>query len=106
MDAARLKRRPVGQRWSVDETYVKVAGVWRYIYRVVDEDGQVVDVFLSKRCGPRVDEPAAAITRSLPGQVCARRVDRTFTAPLRLATARRPFGNTWWVEWGCTPHRR
>ena len=32
-----------------DETYVKVAGVWRYVYRVVDQHGQVIDVFVSKR---------------------------------------------------------
>jgi transposase, IS6 family len=33
----------------VDETYVKVAGTWRYVYRAVDHDGQVIDVFLSKK---------------------------------------------------------
>jgi IS6 family transposase len=27
----------LGDRWFVDETYVKVARVWRYVYRVVDE---------------------------------------------------------------------
>jgi transposase-like protein len=49
IEAARRKRRPVGRRWSTDETYVKVAGVWRYVYRAVDEHGQVVDVLLSER---------------------------------------------------------
>jgi transposase-like protein len=49
MEAARRKRRPVGGRWSTDETYVKVAGVWRYVYRAIDEWGQVVEVFLSER---------------------------------------------------------
>jgi transposase-like protein len=33
----------------VDETYVKVAGVWRYVYRAVDQYGQVLDVWLSRR---------------------------------------------------------
>jgi transposase, IS6 family len=33
----------------VDETYVKVAETWRYVYRAVDHDGQVIDVFLSKK---------------------------------------------------------
>jgi IS6 family transposase len=35
--------------WFVDETYVKVAGVWRYVYRAVDEHGQVIDVLVSRR---------------------------------------------------------
>jgi transposase, IS6 family len=33
----------------VDETDVKVSGSWRYVYRAVDQHGQVIDVFLSKR---------------------------------------------------------
>jgi transposase, IS6 family len=33
----------------VDETYVKVAGRWRYLYRAVDQHGQVIDVPLSER---------------------------------------------------------
>ena len=36
-------------RWFVDETYVKVAGVWRYVSRAVDEHGQVIDVLVSRR---------------------------------------------------------
>ena len=39
----------VGNRWFVDETYVKVSGIWRYVYRAVDQHGQVIDVFVSKR---------------------------------------------------------
>ena len=48
IDAARPCRRAVGDRWFVDETYVKVAGVWRYVYRAVDQHGQVIDVLVSK----------------------------------------------------------
>src|SRR2546426_10201176 len=44
VDAARPCRHTVGGRWFVDETYVKVAGAWRYVYRAVDEHGQVIDV--------------------------------------------------------------
>jgi len=36
-------------RGFVDETYVKVAGRWRYVYRAVDHDGQVIDVYVSKK---------------------------------------------------------
>ena len=46
--AARPCRRAVGDRWFVDETYVKVNGVWRYVYRAVDQYGQVIDVLVSK----------------------------------------------------------
>jgi transposase, IS6 family len=46
-EAARPCRHAVGDRWQVDETYLKVAGQWRYVYRAVDQFGQVVDVFVS-----------------------------------------------------------
>ena len=46
-DAARFARRSPGDRWFVDETYVKVAGVWRYVYRAIDQHGQVIDVLVS-----------------------------------------------------------
>ena len=49
IDAARPCRHSVGDRWFVDETYVKVAGVWRYVYRSVDQHGQVIEVLVSKR---------------------------------------------------------
>ena len=39
----------MGDRWFVDETYVKVNGIWRYVYRAVDQHGQVIDVFVSQR---------------------------------------------------------
>jgi transposase-like protein len=48
-DAARFARHSPGDRWFVDETYVKVNGVWRYVYRAVDQDGQVIDVLVSVR---------------------------------------------------------
>lgn len=48
-EAARPNRHAVGDRWQVDETYVKVAGSWRYLYRAIDQFGQVVDVCFSER---------------------------------------------------------
>ncbi len=47
-DAARPLRHAAGDRWFVDETYVKVAGRWRYLHRAVDQYGQVIDVLLSE----------------------------------------------------------
>jgi len=46
-EAARPCRHVVGDRWFVDETYVKVAGHWRSVYRAIDQFGQVIDVFVS-----------------------------------------------------------
>src|ERR1700704_424370 len=55
VDAARPCRHTVGDRWYVDETYVKVAGRWRYVYRALDQYGQIIDVYVS----PRRDTRAA-----------------------------------------------
>jgi IS6 family transposase len=49
VDAARPCRHAVGDRWFVDETYVKVAGRWPYVYRAVDQYGQIIDVYTSAR---------------------------------------------------------
>jgi IS6 family transposase len=49
INAARPCRHSVGDRWFVDETYVRVAGTWRYVYRAVDQHGQIIEVFVSKR---------------------------------------------------------
>lgn len=46
-EAARAYRHPARGRWAVDETYVKIAGVPMYVFRAIDEHGQVVDVFVS-----------------------------------------------------------
>ena len=38
-----------GQRWRVDETYCRLQGTWAYLYRAIDQEGQVVDVYFSAR---------------------------------------------------------
>ncbi len=47
IDAARPYRHSPGDRWCVDETYVTVSGRWIYLYRAVDQYGQVIDVLAS-----------------------------------------------------------
>jgi transposase-like protein len=49
VDAARPCRHAPGDRWFVDETYVKVAGRWVYLYRAIDQFGQVIDVLVSEK---------------------------------------------------------
>jgi len=41
--------RPCNGSWRVDETYIKVKGVWTYLYRAVDSLGQTIDFLLSAR---------------------------------------------------------
>jgi putative transposase len=43
------RKRPVGGSWRLDETYVKVKGVWKYLYRAVDKAGATVDFLLTAR---------------------------------------------------------
>jgi putative transposase len=47
--AFRRWKRPVGSSWRMDETYVKVAGQWKYLYRAVDRDGHTVDFLLTAK---------------------------------------------------------
>ena len=49
IDAARPCRHVPGDRWFVDETYVKVAGRRVYLYRAIDQYGQVIDVLVSEK---------------------------------------------------------
>jgi transposase, IS6 family len=49
IDAARPCRHVPGDRWFVDETYVKVNGRWVYLYRAIDQFGQVIDVLVSEK---------------------------------------------------------
>jgi putative transposase len=54
-EAFHRRKRPVWVRWRMDETYVKVKGQWRYLYRAVDKTGQTIDFLLTAER----DEPAA-----------------------------------------------
>jgi putative transposase len=42
------RKRPVWVSWRMDETYVKVTGEWRYLYRAVDKHGQTIDFLLTE----------------------------------------------------------
>jgi transposase-like protein len=84
-EAARPRRHAIGSRWQVDETYVKVAGRWRYVYRAVDQFGQVIDVYVSPRrdlrAARRFFQRAISATKVLPVEVVT---DRAATYPIVL----------------------
>ena len=72
-DSAKRCRHAVGDRWQVDETFVKVAGQWRYVYRAIDQFGQVIDVFVAARrdakAARRFFERAVGATKLTPLEV-------------------------------------
>lgn len=45
----RKRKKQVSKGWRMDETYIKVKGVWMYLYRAVDKQGNTVDFLLTKR---------------------------------------------------------
>jgi transposase-like protein len=78
IDAARPARHTTGNGWFVDETYVKVAGRWTYLYRAVDQYGQVIDVVVCTR------RDAAAARTFFAGAL------RLGLAPVEVTTDRAP----------------
>jgi transposase-like protein len=76
-EAARARQHIIGDRWHVDETYLKVDGSWRYLFRAIDQFGQVIDVFLS----PRRDAGAAR-------RFFERAIGRTRVSPVEVTTDR------------------
>lgn len=45
----RRRKRPAGTSWRMDETCIKVAGQWKYLYRAVDKGGDTVDFHLTAK---------------------------------------------------------
>ncbi|HYU92313.1 MAG TPA: IS6 family transposase, partial [Actinomycetota bacterium] len=76
-EAAASRRHVVGDRWHLDETYLKVGGTWRCLFRAIDQFGQVIDVLLS----PRRNREAAR-------RFFARAIDRTRISPVEVTTDR------------------
>jgi putative transposase len=47
--AFRKHKHAVGKSWRMDETYIKVKGVWKYLYRAVDKQGKTIDFLLTAK---------------------------------------------------------
>lgn len=45
----RPQLKPTNDSWRVDETYIKVKGKWKYLYRAVDSSGNTIDFMLSAK---------------------------------------------------------
>jgi transposase-like protein len=85
-EAARPCRHLIGDRWQVDETDVKVAGRWHYVYHAIDQAGQVTDVFVSHGAMRRL--PAD----SLSGRLAPRCARRWRSSPTRQPPTRSCWG--------------
>src|SRR6185295_14585572 len=48
-EAFHRRKRPVWLSWRMEETYIKVKGEWRSLYRAVDHHGQTIDCLLTER---------------------------------------------------------
>jgi putative transposase len=48
-EAFHRRKRPVWVSWRMDETYIKVKGAWKYLYRAVDKYGQTIDFLLTEQ---------------------------------------------------------
>ncbi len=46
--------------WRVDETYIKVKGAWKYLYRAVNSDGNTLDFLLSAKRDALVSQTVLA----------------------------------------------
>jgi putative transposase len=49
--AARLRRRKpkAGDKWHLEEVYLKINGAWQYLWRAVDQNGNVLDILVQSR---------------------------------------------------------
>ena len=93
-----------GDRWFVDKTYVRVNGVWRHVYRAIDQHDQVIDVLVSPRRDAQAarrffgralrtrEEAGGAQSSPVSSRRCRRHVDDVCRGVRRCPTfpARRP----------------
>ena len=73
--------------WHMDETYVRIAGKWLYLFRAVDSAGQTVDFYLSetrdREAAKLFLKKALANTDNCPPRVFARDGLRSYPAAIR-----------------------
>lgn len=91
--APEIRRRLQGQlkykfaTWFMDETYVRVAGRWMYLFRAVDHRGQTIDFYLSetrdREAAKRFLQAALANPDNRPPHVLSFDGNRSYPAAIR-----------------------
>jgi len=68
----------MGRNWQVDETYIRLKGRWCYLYRAMDEDGNLVDSLLREHrdmeSAQAFFEQALGVTQAPPNRVVTDRL--------------------------------
>ena len=85
-------KKSVGSSWRMDETYVKIKGVWHYLYRAVDKEGKTIDFMLSEKrdtAAARAFFAKAIGCHGLPGKVT---IDKRVILPFLKVTKSRRYG--------------
>ena len=77
--AGRLK--PASDSWRVDETYIRIKGKWRYIYRAVDSAGATLDFLLWCQAG-------RGRSKALPGQSLRSKEPSRASTPMGMRLTR------------------
>ena len=73
-DNLQAKRKgQAGRAWYVDKTYIRVGGVWKYLYRAIDRDGNLVDSLQSEHrdmdAAQRCFKAAREVAEQVPEKV-------------------------------------
>ena len=68
--AFRARKRRVGGSWRMDETYVRIRGQWKYLYRAVDKAGNTVDFLLTARNAGITRQPRASCAKAAISPEC------------------------------------
>jgi transposase-like protein len=85
-----LRRRPPrsGDRWHLDEVFIKIDGEQKYLWRAVDQDGTVLDILVQNRRDAAADRrffrPLLKKTCSVPRVVVTDKL-RSYSAAHRKA---------------------
>ena len=68
--ARKLKRREgrLGDHWHLDEVFIRISGQQRYLWRVVDQDGDVIDILVQPRRDQRARRAVLSKTSAEPGK--------------------------------------
>ncbi|MSQ57859.1 MAG: IS6 family transposase [Limnohabitans sp.] len=91
----RRKRGPMGDIWHMDEVYLKISGKCKYLWRAVDQEGQVLDIlvqpkrdkataerFFKKVLRGTAQAPRQVVTDRLAGSVVIRNFEESYLLPV------------------------